>query len=525
MIEHVSETVFNPDELMKKLNEVVAVLNQTLQESAKKDVIIDQYAAENMQLKHELSKLKMLVFGAKSERFQGQGSADQMQLSFEDESPKPLTAEQLTQKINYTRKKAALSVSSHPGRTAFPASLPREENILLPDTDLTGYREVGREITEELEYIPGKLFVRQYIRPKFVRKNTDEFIVACLPSRPIEKGIAGPGLLAQIIIDKYVDHLPLYRQVERFKREGVTLAASTISGWLTACCTLLDPLYQQLKNEVLKSNYLQVDESPIKVLDKDKKGSTHKGFYWLYYAHLSKQVFFDYRPGRGREGPEECLKNFTGYLQTDGYQVYENFAKRSGITHMGCMAHARRKFSEAMDNDASRAEYVLNELQKVYAIERRFLDQQIDATQLLADRNEQAVPILLKLKEWMLENYVRVLPKSPIGKAMQYALSRWDQLSVYLSDADLLIDNNQIENAVRPLAIGRKNYLFAGSHEAAQRAAMLYSFMGTCKKNGVNPFEWLRDVLTRIPDHHANKIELLLPQNWVNSGQNADSGS
>lgn len=297
MIEPVSETVFNPDELMKKLNEVVGILNQTSRESARKDVIIDEYAAENMQLKHELSKLKTLVFGAKSERFQGQGSVDQMQLSFEDESLKPLTAEQLTQKINYTRKKAVLGVSSHPGRTAFPASLPRQERILLPETDLTGYREVGREITEELEYIPGKLFVRQYIRPKFVRKNTDGFIVAGLPSRPIEKGIAGPGLLAQIIIDKYVDHLPLYRQVERFRREGVTLAASTISGWLTACCTLLDPLYQQLKNEVLKSNYLQVDESGIKVLDKDKKGSTHKGFYWLYYAHLSKQVFFDYRPG------------------------------------------------------------------------------------------------------------------------------------------------------------------------------------------------------------------------------------
>jgi transposase len=187
MIEPGSETVFNPDELMKKLNEVVGVLNQTAQESAKKDILIDQYTAENMRLKHELSKLKTLVFGAKSERFQGQGSIDQMQLSFEVESSKPLSAEQLTEKITYTRKKAALSVSSHPGRTAFPASLPRKENMLLPDTDLTGYREVGREITEELEYIPGKLFVRQYIRPKFVRKNTDEFIVVSLPPRPIEK--------------------------------------------------------------------------------------------------------------------------------------------------------------------------------------------------------------------------------------------------------------------------------------------------------------------------------------------------
>lgn len=525
MIEPASETMTSLDELMKKLNEVAGVLNETSRESAKKDVVIDQYAAENMQLKHELSKLKTLVFGAKSERFQGQISPDQMALSFEDEAPKPLTAEQLTEKINYTRKKAALSVPAHPGRTAFPAALPREENILLPAMDLTGYREIGREITEELEYIPGKLFVRQYIRPKYVLKNTDDFIVAPLPSRPIEKGIAGPGLLAQIIIDKYVDHLPIYRQVERFKREGITMSASTLSGWLTACCTLLDPLYQQLKNQVLRSSYLQVDESPIKVLDKDKKGSTHKGFYWLYYAPDSKQVFFDYRQGRGREGPEQCLKNFTGYLQTDGYGVYENFAKRSEITHMGCMAHARRKFIEAMDNDAIRAEHVISELQKVYAIERRYLDQQIDSNELAAQRTEHAAPILAKLKEWMLENYVQVLPKSPIGKALQYALSRWEQLSVYLGNVDLLIDNNQIENAVRPLAIGRKNYLFAGSHEAAQRAAMLYSFMGTCKKNEVNPFEWLRDVLSRIPEHHANKLDQLLPQNWVNPHQLPNSGT
>jgi len=522
MIEPVSQTDFNPAELIKKLNEVVGSLNMTLQESVKKDTLIDQYAAENMQLKHELSKLKTLIFGTKSERFQGQLSADQLSLGFEGETAKPLSPEQLTQQINYTRKKAALSDTSHPGRAAFPASLPREEVIIQPKMDLNGYREIGREITEELEYIPGKLFVRQYIRPKYVRKNTDGFIIADLPSRPIEKGIAGPGLLAQIIIDKYFDHLPVYRQVERFKREGIVMAASTISGWLTACCALLDPLYQQLKSSVLKSNYLQVDESPIKVLDKDKKGTTHKGFYWLYYAPLSKQVFFDYRQGRGREGPEECLKNFTGYLQTDGYQVYESFAKRKDVTHMGCMAHARRKFTEARDNDAPRAEYVLHELQKVYALERKFLDKEIDTDELLVLRKEHAQPILKKLGEWLLENYVQVLPKSPIGKAIQYALARWEQLSVYVNDADLLIDNNQIENAVRPLAIGRKNYLFAGSHEAAQRAAMLYSFMGTCKKNSVNPFEWLRDVLTRIPDHHANKLEQLLPQNWHNSIKTED---
>lgn len=518
MIEPVSQAFFDPHELMIKLNEVVGVLNQTTQQSAIKDAIIEEYAAENLQLKQELAQLKTLVFGSKSERFAAGASPDQLALAFEQKPAQPLSGQELTEQINYTRKKAALSTPvNHPGRMPLPASLPRQEVILEPLADLTGYRQIACEITEELEYIPGKLFVKRYVRPKYVKGNGDDFIIAELPRRPIEKGIAGPGLLAQVIIDKYVDHLPVYRQVERFKREGITLPSSTISGWLSACCQLLEPLYDKLKASVLKSTYLQVDESPIKVLDKDKKGTTHRGFYWLYYAPVSKQVFFDYRRGRGRDGPEEILRNFNGHLQTDGYQVYQNFAKRSHIVHMGCMAHARRKFIEAKENDPLIAEYALTEIGKLYAIERQALDGEITTEQLADNRTALAIPILRDLKQWMINNYSQVLPKSPIGKAIEYALSRWEQLCVYTDDATLLIDNNQIENAVRPLAIGRKNYLFAGSHEGAVRAAMLYSFMGTCKKNNVNPFEWLKDVLTRIPDHHANKLDQLLPQNWVNS--------
>ena len=254
----------------------------------------------------------------------------------------------------------------------------------------------------------------------------------------------------------------------------------------------------------------------IKVLDKNKKGPAHRGYHWVYRSPTKRLVMFDYHEGRGREGPQGCLKDFKGYLQTDGYSVYEDFGNTPGITLLGCMAHARRKFDEAKDNDLVRAEYVLAQMQKLYAIERHAKSEALSDIEIVELRQEQAVPILLHLKEWMLENYKAVLPKSTIGNAMHYSLQRWDKLLVYITDGRLEIDNNLVENAIRPVAIGRKNYLFAGSHNGAHRAAMLYSFLGTCKINGVNPFEWLRDVLLKIQDHKITNLHELLPTHWNN---------
>jgi hypothetical protein len=265
---------------------------------------------------------------------------------------------------------------------------------------------------------------------------------------------------------------------------------------------------------VLSQGYIQADETPIKVLDKDKKGTTHRGYHWVYHAPLTKQVLFDYREGRGREGPKECLKGFKGYLQTDGYEVYEDFDKSPNITLLHCMAHARRKFDEALDNDRPRAEYVLAEIQKLYATERAIRDGSVEEQEALRLRQEQSIPILSGLKKWMLENYAQVLPQSPIGKAISYSLQRWDRLSLYTADARLQIDNNLVENAIRPVAIGRKNYLFAGSHEGARRAAMLYSLLETCKRHEINPFDWLKDVLERLPEHPISQIQKLLPHNY-----------
>ena len=471
----------------------------------------ESLAIENIQLRHELDQLKKIIFGSRHERFIPSTTPDQLALGLSDVSA-PIVAVPLSvQTIQYDRKKNEGSQKVHSGRMKLPASLPREQVIIEPTQDVTGFQKIGEEITEELERIPGKLFVRQYVRPKYVSPLGDQIVIASLPSRPIDKGIPGPSLLAQIAIDKYVDHLPIHRQVERFEREGMKLPASTLTDWIGSACALITPLYELHRKVVLSSNYLQVDETPIKVLDKDKKGSTHRGYHWVYHAPQERMVLFDYREGRGREGPEECLKDFEGFLQTDGYAVYENFNKRADITLLHCMAHARRKFDEAKDNDLARASYVLTEMQKLYALERQAKEQQLSCEEIAAVRQRESVPILKALKEWMIENYKTVLPESSIGQALFYSLQRWDKLSLYTTDGRLQIDNNLVENSIRPVAIGRKNYLFAGSHNGAQRAAMLYSLLGTCKLNGINPFEWLRDVLAKIPDHPVNKLDLLLP--------------
>ncbi len=463
-------------------------------------------------LRAELDQLKRLVYGSRHERFIPASSPEQLALGLES-SPLQIERAPITvQTIEYTREKKNGSERVATGRMKLPATLPREKVIIEPEEDTTGLKKIGEEITEELERIPGKLFVRQYVRPKYAKADGQGVVIGDLPSRPIDKGIPGPGLLAQIVIDKYTDHLPIHRQIQRFEREGIKLASSTLTDWIGSTCELLDPLYEALKKQVLSTDYLQADETPIKVLDKDKKGTTHRGYHWVYHAPIQRIVLFDYREGRGGEGPGECLKDFKGYLQTDGYAVYENFDKKAEITLLHCMAHARRKFDEAKDNDLVRASHVLTEMQKLYALERQAKSEGLTHEQRLVMRQQQATPVLKELKSWMLENYKSVLPKSLIGEALHYSLHRWAKLMLYATDGKLEIDNNLVENSIRPVAIGRKNYLFAGSHNGARRAAMLYSFLGTCRINDVNPFEWLRDVLDKIPDYPINKISELLPR-------------
>jgi transposase len=395
-----------------------------------------------------------------------------------------------------------------------PESLRREEIIIEPSVDTTAYKKIGDEITEVLEYEPGELYVKQYRRPKYAKPDKEGVVIGKLSSRPLEKAMAGEGLLAQIVIDKYVDHLPLYRQVQRFERSGVKIAYSTLTDWVSGTCQLITPLFEVLKAEVLQSSYLHADETPIKVLDKKKAGESHRGFYWVYQNSIDKIVLFDYQEGRGREGPTEILKDFTGYLQTDGYVGYEVFAQRPGITLIHCMAHARRMFHDALDNNEELAQHALEQIQLLYAIERRCREQALSFAEIKEIRQSESLPVLQSLGAWMKEQYVKVLPKSTIGKALGYSIERWSRLSEYVNDGRLNIDNNPVENSIRPVALGRKNYLFAGSHEAAKRSGMLYSLLGTCKMHGIEPYVWLKEVLHRIADHPVNRVAELLPHHY-----------
>ncbi len=465
-------------------------------------------------LEVRIEQMRRLIYGSKRERFIRNAEEGQMTLPFDVEIEQEPEKQQET--ITYVRRKTKRK--NHPGRMTLPPHLPVKEIIIEPKEDTTGMKCIGKEITEQLDYSPAKFSVIRYIRPKYIQLEDNETlthkgIIGELPAGPIEKCMATPATLALVPVDKYVYHLPLYRQQDRFMQAGIRMPSSTLIGWLKGICNLLWPLYKNLKKRILEQGYLQVDETPIQVLDKSKKGKTHRGYYWIYHSPLEKSVFFDYQPGRSREGPSHLLRDFKGYLQTDGYSVYDIIAKREEIIHLNCMAHARRGFDKALTVDKQKAEYALDMFQQLYAIERKARNENMSAEERYQLRLDTALPILNELGKWMVETYKESRPKSPIGKAVSYCIPRWDNLINYLKDGSLEIDNNLAENAIRPIAIGRKNYLFAGSHEGAQRAAMFYSFFGTCRKNNVNPYDWLRKVLEVIPEHKVSMLHELLPQN------------
>lgn len=464
-------------------------------------------------LTQQLAEMKRLIFGSKRERFISSENPAQGNLF---NLPAEETIKQ-EEEITYTRKKAG--EKKQPLRTELPAHLPRKEEVIEPEVVPEGAKMIGQAVTEILEYEPATLYVRRIVRNKYIIESTDEgtdIIIASLPTLPIPKGNAGAGLLAHLLISKFSDHLPFYRQVQMFKRQGINLAESTISGWFTAASKLIEPLYETLKTKVISTDYLMADETPIPVLTKDSPGATHKGYHWVYYDPVKRLVLFDYRKQRSREGPEDILKEFSGYLQTDGYNAYSELSVQSNITLLACMAHARRYFDKAKDNDPDRAKYMLGQYQKLYAIEEAARKQDLSDEQIQTLRENEALPVLIEMEHWLKKEVYKVLPKSAIGKAIAYNLKLWPRLIRYTEQGRFRIDNNLIENSIRPVALGRKNYLFAGSHEAAQQAAMIYSLLATCKINNIEPFAWLKNILSTLPDHHANQLHKLLPGQQIN---------
>lgn len=475
----------------------------------RKDAALESHQQEIDRLKAQVELLKRMQFGQKRERFEGDPAQGVLPFDAEPEE-ESRQQEEIKEQITYTRKKQ----SAHKGRAALPAHLPVEEIEIHPEGDLTDMICIGKEVTEELECEPARFFIRRYIRYKYAAKNGEGVKTGALPERVIDKGIPGAGLLAMILTDKYADHLPLYRQKQRFARENISLASSTIEGWVKQALGRLEPLYQQLKFDIKAKGYLQVDETSIKVLESDKKGAAHSGWYWVYHSPLDGLVLMDYQLTRGSSGSKNMLEHFRGYLQSDGYAVYDKVGQRKDVTPLACWAHARREFERALENDKARASKALGLIQQLYAVERKAKANELSSEQIKALRLDESLPLINELGKWIFHEVKKTLPKSQIGKAMRYAMERWDKLSAYLQDGSLLIDNNLVENAIRPIALGRKNYLFAGSHDAATRAGMLYSFLAICKKHEVNPTQWLKHTLENVMSINHKNIRNLYPQNY-----------
>jgi transposase len=465
--------------------------------------------AQVVWFKHQLAELKRLMYGVKSERYISSLPGQIPLFDFPEEQPQ----EQPKETITYTRNKPG-NEKKQPLRLELPSHLERREEVIEPENIPADAKKIGEAVTEILEYEPASAYVRRIIRPKYITEQTDEqtsIVIAPLPSLPIPKGNAGASMIAHLLVSKFVDHLPFYRQAQIFKRQNLNIAESTINGWFNAGCDLLGGIYNALKTRMLASDYLMADETPIAVLTQDKPGATHKGYHWVYYDPVHRLVLFDYRKSRGREGPDEILKDFCGYLQTDGYNAYDHFEKRPEITLLACMAHARRKFEHALDNNPTLASHAMKLFQAVYEIEREAREKQLGPDEIRSLRQYRSKPILTELESWLKEQIVVVPPKSAIGMAMAYALNLWPRLIRYIDDGRFHIDNNLIENSIRPVALGRKNYLFAGSHEAAQQAAVIYSLLGICKIHGIEPFAYLTRTLSLIPEHPANQLHTLLP--------------
>lgn len=471
----------------------------------------EQLETENLRLQTRVQELARILYGQKRERFE---NPDQPKLPFTEEPEKVEAREKETiEKITYDRKKP---VKQHPGRQPLPEHLPVKEVVIEPEEDVTGMVQIGQEVTDVLEYQSASFYILRYIRPKYARKEQEGIAVAKLPERTFDKCMAGNGLLTSIVVDKYVDHLPLYRQIERFKRQKIPISPSTVDGWVQQVGGLLEIIYDHLLKQTRSKGYLQADETPIKVLDRDKKGSCHLGYFWVYRSPIDKTVLFHYQTGRSGRAAREILDGFKGYLQTDGYQVYDSIARSKDIIHLNCWAHARREFDKARLNDKERASIALSFIQSLYNVEADARQNELSAQQRKELRLQKSLPILNAFGKWMAEALKsrEVLPKSSMGKAIAYTLGRWDNLNAYLNDGMLEIDNNLIENTIRPVALGRKNYLFAGSHEGARRAAIFYSFFATCKVEGVNPAHWLKYVLDNIQNTKINQLENLYPKNF-----------
>jgi transposase len=487
----------------------------------------EQLASRDAEIEHLkllIAKLRRMQFGRSSEKRDRQ--IEQLELQLEE-----LEARR-TKEATAVEKSASAGTSvARSVRRPLPDHLPREVRKVLPKQeacpDCGGkLKHLGEDVSEILEYVPASLKVIRYVRPKLACAGCDRIVQAEAPSRPIERSLAGPGLLAHVLVSKYCDHLPLYRQSQIYARAGVELDRSTLAEWVGGCSRLLAPLVEALRRQVMAADKLHADDTPVPVLAPGL-GKTKTGRLWTYVRDdrpagdsTPAAVWFAYSPDRKGEHPQSHLSNFTGTLQADGYAGFDKIYEAGRIQEAACWAHVRRKF---YDLEAAHKSPVATEaverIAELYAIEKEIRGRPADQRRDV--RNTRSRPLLESLKQWFEETLGKLSRKSDTAMAVRYALGRWEALMRFCDDGRIEIDNNAAERALRVVALGRKNFLFAGSDGGGESAAAIYSLIGTAKLNGIDPEGYLRDVLSRIPEHPIKRIEDLLPWNVAASLQPA----
>ena len=420
----------------------------------------------------------------------------------------------------------AIEVKAHKRdvrRPVLSGDLPVEETHIYPEgvQDNPEYVEIGVENTDTVAIQPARMYVKRIVRHKFVLRSElqiedpdrQAFLIAPLPETIRPKGMADASLLADILINKYVYHLPFYRQIQKYKELGVLLNDATIGDWFAAVCEKLRPLYDKLREQIMSSEYIQVDESTLPVIDNEKHRAV-KGYMWAVRDALTGSVYFHYDMGsRSGDTARKLIGGYRGAVQTDGYEVYESFENAPGKRMIGCWAHVRRKFVEALDENRKYASEAIVYIGKLYKIEAEMREAGLSAEEVRERRQKESYPLIQEFEKWMDAVADKFKPKSRMGKALVYTYTLLPRLSRYVLDGRYNIDNNGIENAIRPLALGRKNYLFAGNHDAAVRAAIVYSLFSSCKAAGIEARAWLEDILIRLPSHEGDLADLL-PGNW-----------
>jgi|ETNmetMinimDraft_26_1059896.scaffolds.fasta_scaffold16704_1 transposase len=473
-------------------------------------------------LEHRLQVLLRQRFGPSAERI----DASQLQLF-----AKELLAES-TQEPAPELETTVCEHSRRNGRRKLPADLPRiRVEHDLPDEELAcpccgdQRRKIGEETSEQLEYEPAKVHVIEHVRMKYACKKCEgEVVTAPKARQAIEKCLAGPGLLAQVVVSKYSDHLPLHRLERIFKRHGVELNRSTMCDWMRLSADALMPLADLMKQRILESAVIHTDDTPVPVQDKGR-GKTKQGRFWVYVGDTThKYAVFDYTPDRTRAGPVDWLKGYEGYLQADAYAGYDVLYSTGKISQVSCWAHARRKFYEARLTDPGRCLPAMAWIKRLYEVEREAKKAKLEPDERRELRQEKSVPLLAELKTWLNEQSDQVLPKSAVNEALQYVRSRWASFTRYTESGILSIDNNMSENALRCVALGRKNWLFAGSDRGGKTAAVLFSMIASSKLNAVEPWAWLSDVMRRLPDITVSRLPELLPDQWqASQGSNTST--